>query len=805
MHNKKLSSFAAIFAAVTVVLATANFARGADSCNDHIVISQIYGGGGNSGATYKNDFIELYNPTEEAIDLESWSVQYASASGSFTGANSTSLSGTIAAKSYYLISEASGSGTAEALPTPDDFGTTNLSTTAGKVALVNNTEAVSNKSDENVIDFVGYGNANEYEGTAPAPAPSSNNKQGITRYESCLDSNHNEADFKQISPLPKNSSFIEENENDPQDDDDSDIQDEPTNDEDLPDESESCATTSENIKLNEIFPYPESGDEFVEVANTGDDCVDVSGWKIMDGADHKKAFPENSIIEPGEYLYLEGNLYLNNDSDTAYLLDANGAEKTEALDSLPYEKAQKGFSYGFNGQSFAWSSTPTPGKNNMVDSDPVTDSPAENEDQPKIDNEENFSNAEGIFLNEILPNPRKNSDDEYIEIANNGSDSVDLLGWTIRDGSKNGKYVFRESAIIETGEYLVIYRPQSKLSLNNTTESLTLFNPQGETVSNVSWETSKKNSSYNFDGENWKWSKYLTPGKDNEFDSEPSVKIKKPKHAYKNLFTEFSAKVKDKETKKLEYSWDFGDGKKSSLENPTHKYLDTGKYTVTLSVSDDSQTVEKSFSLQVKKYPRPNIEIVKIVPNPAGADSENEIIEVRNNSKKKIALTDWKIATGSGENAYNHPIIDEISLEPNETKMLTREFSKFSLNNKAGKVSLVLPDGKIADTVEYAKEKIAEGEAYAKIDGQWQWLDPDAQGEDDIAEEPVDEGVITDGEVLGASNESISPSYDSRFTSEDAYIFLSRINFMRTVERKMTYRPASNPSSNIAYLIASLI
>jgi hypothetical protein len=47
-----------------------------------VVISQIYGGGGNSGATYKQDFIELFNRGAAPVDLSDWSVQYAGATGS---------------------------------------------------------------------------------------------------------------------------------------------------------------------------------------------------------------------------------------------------------------------------------------------------------------------------------------------------------------------------------------------------------------------------------------------------------------------------------------------------------------------------------------------------------------------------------------------------------------------------------------------------------------------------------------------------------------------------------------------------
>ena len=46
-----------------------------------VVISQVYGGGGNSGATITNDFIELYNRGTEPVPLDGWSVQYASSAG----------------------------------------------------------------------------------------------------------------------------------------------------------------------------------------------------------------------------------------------------------------------------------------------------------------------------------------------------------------------------------------------------------------------------------------------------------------------------------------------------------------------------------------------------------------------------------------------------------------------------------------------------------------------------------------------------------------------------------------------------
>ena len=47
----------------------------------HLVISQVYGGGGNTGAPFTHDFIEIFNPTASPVNVNGWSVQYASAAG----------------------------------------------------------------------------------------------------------------------------------------------------------------------------------------------------------------------------------------------------------------------------------------------------------------------------------------------------------------------------------------------------------------------------------------------------------------------------------------------------------------------------------------------------------------------------------------------------------------------------------------------------------------------------------------------------------------------------------------------------
>jgi predicted extracellular nuclease len=170
-----------------------------------VVISQVYGGGGNSGATLKNDFIELYNRTANTIDLTGWSVQYASATG--TSWAVTALSGSIAPGKYYLVQEAAGSGGTLILPTPDATGSIAMSATNAKVALVNNATALTGAcpTGSNISDFVGYGTANCSE-TSPFAALS-NTTAAIRNGNGSVDTNNNASDFTVGAPNPRNSMF----------------------------------------------------------------------------------------------------------------------------------------------------------------------------------------------------------------------------------------------------------------------------------------------------------------------------------------------------------------------------------------------------------------------------------------------------------------------------------------------------------------------------------------------------------------------------------------------------------------------
>jgi uncharacterized protein len=175
-----------------------------------LVVSEAYGGGGNSGATLKNDFVELQNLASSAANLSGYSVQYISASpGATTTWQVTALSGSVPASGHFLVQEAAGTGGTADLPTPDASGLINMSGTAGTIALVHSTTALTCKTaadcaaDPSIVDLVGYGTAVVHEGAADAPGLSATTS--AQRAANGADTDDNGADFAAAAPTPENS------------------------------------------------------------------------------------------------------------------------------------------------------------------------------------------------------------------------------------------------------------------------------------------------------------------------------------------------------------------------------------------------------------------------------------------------------------------------------------------------------------------------------------------------------------------------------------------------------------------------
>ncbi|MBK6018700.1 endonuclease/exonuclease/phosphatase family protein [Streptomyces sp. MBT53] len=174
------------------------------------VIAEVYGGGGNSGATLTRDFVELGNAGSTAYDLSGYSVQYLPGTPSSGSTwQVTALTGAIAPGARYLVGEGTGSGGTTALPTTDASGSIAMSATTGTIALVSGTTALTCKTaadcaaDTRIVDLTGYGTAVVREGSGPATGAS--NTAAVARADSLADTDDNAADFTAATPSPVNS------------------------------------------------------------------------------------------------------------------------------------------------------------------------------------------------------------------------------------------------------------------------------------------------------------------------------------------------------------------------------------------------------------------------------------------------------------------------------------------------------------------------------------------------------------------------------------------------------------------------
>ncbi len=343
-----------------------------------------------------------------------------------------------------------------------------------------------------------------------------------------------------------------------------------------------------------------------------------------------------------------------------------------------------------------------------------------------------------IKIISLLPNPEgADTGREKIGLQNLDEEQVDLIDYKIATGSREDRIVkhkISQNFIIQPGQIKTILNQDiCKFVLTNSTGIVRLLSPDDRLIDEVKYDKKSiaPNQEYILgDNDVWQWAVIENNSGDNINQNDinnhlPTFKIKKSKKVYKNVWANFVLKdLKDKDGDKIKIVWDFGDGHRSYLKKTKHKYSKTGKYTVKVKVRDGHGTVEKEFKIKVKKYPKYKLKIVGLLPNPDGRDRGKEFIAIKNNSKKKINLRDYKIFTGRNKKKLvGHPFYKSFIIKAGEIKKLFNgKINKFSLLNKSGLVELVYPNGKVADKIKYGKSKILPNEEYfLSANKKWQW------------------------------------------------------------------------------------
>jgi hypothetical protein len=121
-----------------------------------------------------------------------------------------------------------------------------------------------------------------------------------------------------------------------------------------------------------------------------------------------------------------------------------------------------------------------------------------------------------LEITEIFPNPEGPDTGEFIEIFNPSEFSINLFGLKIDDAEGGSKpYIIPKDTIVQPLSYVVFFKSETGLSLNNTSDSVRLLLPDNSLVLKLNYESAIEGASYSINDGVWSWTVAITPGEDN--------------------------------------------------------------------------------------------------------------------------------------------------------------------------------------------------------------------------------------------------------------------------------------------------
>lgn len=672
-----------------------------DTPPSHLVISQIYGGGGFSGATYQNDFIEIFNPGAVGVNLEGWSVQYASAVG--TSWFVTALPDVTLVPGQYFLVKAAGGANGAALPEADAIGTIPLSTTAGKVALVYKNTALNGAcpTDPEIVDFIGYGVSTNCFETAPTGASLSISSAAQRKNGGCLDSGKNATDFSLALPSPKNSEsafyYCQATAT-------------PT---DTPTQTLTLTQTPTltptrtatlfalGIVINEFLPKPatdwnldhiaDSDDEWIELYNPNSFEVDVSGWwldDVEDGGSDAYFIPPGTMIEANGFLLFfraDTDIALNDTGDQVRLLfpDTRVADKftfTETGGDQSYARLADGSGV------FEIACVPSPGRANCTEQSAptptatvietpagtptatITATPVEPHTPTPV------PSALDVVIDEVAwSGTQTSADDEWIELYNNQAFARDLNGWTLDDGGDID--ITLTGVIPARGFYLLERTDDATVSdiaadqiytggLNNNGETLTLRDAAGNVIDTA-----------NGDGGAW------AAGSVAPACSMERIEGDEPESAT---------------------NW-------RTNSNRTRNGVDAGGNSICGTPKNENSKLSPTLTPTSTGTPAPDSLFVnEFLADPARdwnedgvSDESDEWIEIYNANSFAVNLSGWLLDDVADGGSAPYVISDGTMIAAHGFLSFSRLVTHVALNNANDDVRLLKPDGVEADMISY--------------------------------------------------------------------------------------------------------
>lgn len=315
---------------------------------------------------------------------------------------------------------------------------------------------------------------------------------------------------------------------------------------------------SASININEIAwmgTETSANDEWIELYNNSASAINLEGWILKSVDASPEIHLSGTILANGFYLLerTDDSTAPNIIADQIYVgALKNSGEHLQLYDAQNTLKDTVDCSDGwFTGDNSSkqtmelsrshldeWTNSQSPGgtpkaQNSQIEEPPMPEVPVEKPSRLEIattteETEEVTLEIEetaptttkpivyptGILITEVLPSPLgPDAEEEWIELYNENAQDTDISLWQITDTVGASKtYTFPEKTIIKGKGFLILYRPKSKITLNNQGDTLNLIQPDGNIIDTVAFEKATRDWSYSRTVNGWKWSSILTPG-----------------------------------------------------------------------------------------------------------------------------------------------------------------------------------------------------------------------------------------------------------------------------------------------------
>jgi hypothetical protein len=711
-----------------------------------------------------DEFIEIFNPTQNIINISGWKIRRASASGATLYDQVVFPPGTeIQAGQYLLIVNNTSPNGYSGTVTGNFFYTDGFATNGG-VAIT--------RADNTIVDQVGLGSTTLYYETERLSQLTGNIDRGYARVDACEDNNNNSTDFTLVNPSqPQNDTTITP----------------------CPAPTNTPTFTASPVGARRVIIHEiawggtqadGSAGQWIELYNPDPvNPVVVDGWHLV-ADDGVPDIVLAGTIAPGGYfllgrsspLFFGGVPALNqtfidalaSTGETLRLYtdsweevdsaNADGGGWPQGTGFSPYRSMERTSPYlpeddgqwvTFNGLSPVddRSGNPVNGTPGAVNSSGMTRTPTPTTtatstatasatltatqtrtptSTPTDTRTPTHTRTPGglpqIAINEVAwMGTEFSSDDEWIELYNPGSSAVDVTGWTL--SAEDGAPVISLFGSIPAAGYYLIERQ------DNTTISNILVDPKQifttNNLSNSGERLELRNSANalidtaNADRGSW------PDGSSSTSCSMQRVDLTEDSDDAWQTATTGNGSL-DAGGNTICGSPQNTAMIPTSTMTPTITRTPTRTRTATRTPTR-TRTPSKTKTLVYKPAPKSQVVINEFLAQPRAdwngdgtVDSGDEYIEIINVTTQAVSIANWYLDDQEGDSSRF--FLPSVSLQPGAKKVFFASETGIQLSNLSDSVRLVMQNGTIQDAFTYTSNPVP-GQSWCRLpDGTEKWL-----------------------------------------------------------------------------------